>query len=54
MGWPQYTMLALYMLGIGMEWAKHGEPKTGRHNVWTTLIATALGFGILWFGGFFA
>lgn len=53
MGWPQYSMLALLLIAIGIACGKDGEPKTGRHSIWTTLFAAGLEFWILWEGGFF-
>ena len=53
-GWPQALYLALVMLGIGLDLARHGEPKKpARHNVWTTIVASALVLLLLWWGGFF-
>lgn len=54
MGWPQYVYLALLCVGVGMACAKHGEPKTGKHDGWTTLISAGLLIALLWSGGFFA
>lgn len=52
-GWPQLIYLALLVLGAGMELARHGQPKTGEHNVITTLIASAIILALLAWGGFF-
>lgn len=56
MGWPQYTYLALIVLGLGMALAQHGEPRTGSdrtHNFFTSLIAAAISVWLLWAGDFF-
>jgi hypothetical protein len=53
MGWAQVTWIVLIGIGIGLECAKHGEPKTGRHNGWTQVIAAGLVAGLLYAGGFF-
>jgi hypothetical protein len=52
MHWPQIVMIVLYSLGIALELGKHDEPKTGRHNVFSTLIASAIGVWLLHMGGF--
>lgn len=49
---PQIVMIALYALGLGIAIEEHGKPKSGTHNVWITLVATALVAAILWWGGF--
>uniref|UniRef100_UPI003F8101A9 hypothetical protein n=1 Tax=Xanthomonas sp. 0924 TaxID=2835534 RepID=UPI003F8101A9 len=53
MGAAQLIYLALTMLGLGMGIAQHGEPKTGRHNAVSTIVATVLILALLWWGGFF-
>lgn len=50
--WPQVVMLALYFIQIGFSLSKHGEPKTGKHNFFVSVIATAIGAWILYKGGF--
>lgn len=50
--WPQYTYLALVVLGLGFVIAKHGEPRSP-HNLWVSLIATAIALSLLHAGGFF-
>lgn len=55
MGWPQYVYAGLIILGLGMSIAQHGEPRTGsdaRHNFFTSAIAAAISFWLLWAGGF--
>ncbi|QXF03598.1 MULTISPECIES: hypothetical protein [Xanthomonas] len=53
MGAAQLIYLSLVMLELGLEIAKHGEPKTGRHNAGSTIVATILILALLWWGGFF-
>lgn len=52
--WPQGIYLGVTVFGTGIVLAKHGEPKTGRYNILTTLITDGLILGLLWWGGFFA
>jgi hypothetical protein len=52
MHWPQITLIVLFAAGTGMAMVKHGEPQCP-HNIWTTLIATAITVGLLIAGGFF-
>ena len=51
--WPQMVWLSLAMINLGMEAAKDGETKTGRHSFIPSLIATALIAWLLDCGGFF-
>ncbi|WP_172453037.1 hypothetical protein [Xanthomonas arboricola] len=53
LGTPQLIYLALAMLGIGLEIARHGEPKTGHHDAVSSIVATFLIIALLWWGGFF-
>lgn len=52
MNWPQITMAVLYAIGVGFSIAKHGEPRTGTHNMWNSLISVLLGIWLLNEGGF--
>lgn len=52
MGWPQYTYVAITLIGLGITLAKHGEPQ-GDHSIWITLFAAALIYWLLFEGGFF-
>ena len=51
---PHILYIALTLIGLGMEIAKHGEiKKQSKHNAWTTLISSSIIWIILYFGGFF-
>jgi hypothetical protein len=50
---PQFVMVCLVFIGLGMAIAKHGDPKTGNENFFVTLISTAIGHAILYWGGFY-
>lgn len=54
MHWPQLVWLALVMIGLGVDVARHGQPKTGKYNFWSSLAAIPIAIAILYFGGFFA
>jgi hypothetical protein len=54
MGIPEILMIVLWGIGLGVALTQHGEPKTGSYNFFVTLVATALEFGLMWWGGFFA
>jgi hypothetical protein len=49
----QLIYLALCLIGLGMTFAKHGEPKTGKHNGWVSLISVGITFFILYKCDFF-
>lgn len=50
--WPQYIYLALMLFGLGVSVANHGKPRSDENAI-TTLVATVLGFFLLYMGGFF-
>jgi hypothetical protein len=50
--WPQWTVLGLLVLGLGLALGKHGQSRKP-FSFWETLINTAITFGLLYFGGFF-
>ena len=52
-GWPQFTMIAIYGIGIGLELARHGRPKTDTHNVWWSSLGVGISIFLLRSGGFF-
>lgn len=54
MGWPQYTYLALTLIGLGVLIEKHGQPKTGEYNFWFNLGVSAFVYFLLYSGGFFS
>ena len=49
---PQLTMLGLLFLGLGINLAKHGEPKSEDYNFVLSLITTGISITILYYGGF--
>lgn len=53
MGWPQIIYLALILYSIFEAASHHGEQRTGRHNLWATLVSAALSVGLVYWGGFF-
>lgn len=36
------VLLVLLVLDLGFNLGKHGEPKDGKYNFWTTLLSVAL------------
>ena len=54
LGAPQIIYLALALLGLGSELAKHGEEKVSKYNFWSRLIAQGIIIWILVAGGFFS
>lgn len=51
---PQIIIIVLQALGLGIALQQHGQPKTGKHNFGTMLVATCINFGLLYWGGFFS
>jgi hypothetical protein len=52
--WPQFTILFLVVLGLGISLARHGEPKTGYESFWVSLTTAAFEFWLMYEGGFFS
>lgn len=46
--WGLIILYALTFVGLGVHLAKHGEQREDNYNVWTTLIASALQFVLIW------
>jgi LPXTG-motif cell wall-anchored protein len=53
-GAPQIILCVLYCLSLGVNLAKHGQPKTGKESFWTGLIAIIIVVTLLIWGGFFS
>lgn len=52
-GIPQIIILIMFAMNLGIELAKHGEPREGKHNAVGGLIGVAINLALLWWGGFF-
>lgn len=52
-GIPQAIYLALMFISIGMSIVKFGEPKSDTYGWFEVLIGPSIGFGLLYWGGFF-
>lgn len=51
--WPQYTIIVIYLLSLGISIGEHGKVETKTQNAFTTLIAVVLHVWLLSAGGFF-
>ncbi len=51
--WPQFTLVALQVLGLGIVLASHGRSR-GTHNIFFSLLDNGVLFWLLWAGGFFS
>lgn len=54
MNGAQIAMAILLAMSLGIDLAKHGEPKTGGYNFWIGLIGLIIYIGILAWGGFWS
>lgn len=54
MGAPQIILIIIYVFGLGISLAQHGEIKTKRENFWISLFAVAIQIALLIWGGFFS
>lgn len=52
--WPQYTIAALQLIGLGISLVKHGKPKTGTENFGSSIVAVVLFSWLLYMGGFWS
>ncbi|QIG68695.1 hypothetical protein EVB67_045 [Rhizobium phage RHph_TM3_3_14B] len=53
MGWPQIVIISFAAVGVGINAAKHGQQREGRHNLWLALAVVTSEMCILHAGGFF-
>lgn len=54
MSTPAIIYLVLTGIGLGVALKEHGNPKTGTHNAWVLIFASAPCWALLWWGGFFS
>ena len=55
-GAPQAIYFVIVIMSVGMDLARHGEPKPvkgQKYNFFTSLTASVIVFGLLYWGGFF-
>jgi hypothetical protein len=50
---PQIIIVLLWFVSLLLTAYLHGKPKTDKHNIFSSLIATLINFLLLWWGGFF-
>ncbi len=50
---PQLIYLAITVLSLGITMGKHGEPKLGKHDGWSHVIAVILMQLLLIWGGWY-
>lgn len=53
-GWPQGIWIGLTIFSLIVGAAMDGKPRTGEHRFALTFVFTLLGFGLLYWGGFFS
>lgn len=51
---PAIIVIILFALSIGLELARDGQPEKGKHSFWSSLFATSIFVGLLYWGGFFS
>lgn len=49
----QIIWIVLVTISLTYSLIKHGEPKEGKHDFGTDVVAAALVAALLWWGGFF-
>lgn len=50
---PQILVIALYAFAFGIDLVRHGQPKTGKYDIWNSIIGITITFTLLTWGGFF-
>lgn len=50
---PQIILTSLMLLNMGVILAHYGQPKLGTYDLTDLLIAPAITFGLLYWGGFY-
>lgn len=50
---PVLIYLCIQFLGLGIDLSRHGQPKTGKHNFNTTVVAWLIVTGLLYWAGFY-
>jgi hypothetical protein len=50
---PAILWLLIAALGIGVNVAEHGKPKTGTYNLGVALLTVLIDASLLYWGGFF-
>lgn len=53
LGIPQFIILAMSFINIGVALVTDGKPRTGKHSFMTTFISIVINIWILYAGGFF-
>lgn len=51
---PQLILVGLLCLSLGISMCEHGKEKVKKENAWYAIIAAAIQFGLLYWGGFFS
>ena len=51
--WPQLFYISFTLGGLLFLLFNHGQPRTGRHNFYISLVVTIFVFWLLYKGGFF-
>lgn len=54
MGVCQIIITALYMVSIGINLARDGEPREGKYSFLGSLIGSSIMLFLLWKGGFYS
>lgn len=54
MGWPQWTLLALFFVSVLIAANRHGQRRTDKHSLPVTLVALLIELSLLYAGGFFS
>jgi hypothetical protein len=50
---PQIIYIVFIGLSLGISLVQHGKTSERKENFWSTLLASALMIGLLYWGGFF-
>lgn len=54
LGYAQLVYISITLVSLMCVIRKHGQPRTGEYDAWVHVVAVAIGYSILWWGGFFS
>jgi len=53
MGWPQWVLIILLLMDLGLALGRDGQPK-GNYSFGYSLLGSGIMVGLLWVGGFWS
>ena len=51
--WPQLIWIGFLIVSLCVDGVRHGKPKSGKYDIYSSLVAYAINIALLYWGGFF-